>query len=144
MERLIEFIGNHLFLVSLFVAILLLLVWNIFAGSLSAVPQLAPAEATLLMNRENAVLVDVRDAEAFATGHILHAVNIPEAELESRRKELERHKGRPVIACSESGPLSLRAAASLRGAGIERIYCVKGGLAAWRSAGLPITRTGKG
>jgi rhodanese-related sulfurtransferase len=139
-ERLIEFIGNHPFLVFLFLAILLLLVWNIFSGSLSALPQLTAAEATLLLNRENAVLVDVRTPEQYAAGHILHAVSIPEGELAARQKELEKHRGRPVIAYAEAGPPSVRAAAAMRASGVERIYCVKGGIAAWRNAGLPVTK----
>jgi rhodanese-related sulfurtransferase len=139
-ERLIEFIGNHPFLVSLFLAILLFLVWDVFFRSLSALPQLSAAEATLMLNREHAVLLDVRPAEQFAAGHILHAVNIPEAELAGRQKELEKYRGRPVIAYAEAGPPSVRAAAAIRASGIERIYCVRGGITAWRGAGLPVTK----
>ncbi|MCK5499243.1 MAG: rhodanese-like domain-containing protein, partial [Gammaproteobacteria bacterium] len=77
MEKLPEFIANHLFLVSLLVAISSFLLWNIFAGSIGAT-QVLPAEVTRLINHENAEVLDLRSAEEFEKGHIPGAVNIPE------------------------------------------------------------------
>lgn len=143
MERIPEFIGNHLFLVSLFVALLALLLWNLFGDALSGVAQLAPAEVTLLLNRENALLLDVRTAAEFGDGHILGAVNMPAAEIETRQKELERYRDRPVVACCANGTHSTRVVRALRLQGIGKVHCLKGGLAAWRAAGLPLTRGGE-
>ena len=95
MERLPEFIANHLLLVSLFVAILALLLWNIFGSSVSGLSKIGPAEVTRLMNHEKALLLDLRTAADFTTGHILSARNIPAAELEGRQKELQKHKKKP-------------------------------------------------
>lgn len=140
MERIPEFIGNHPFLVSLFVAILMLLLWNVFGGAISGIAQLAPADATFLINRENGLLIDVRPEAEFRTGHILNAVNIPEAALDSRREWLEKHKAKPIITCCQNGSASARVARNLRAGGFEKVNCLKGGLAAWQSAGLPLTR----
>ncbi|MBI2994335.1 MAG: rhodanese-like domain-containing protein [Gammaproteobacteria bacterium] len=140
MERIPEFIGNHLFLVTLFIAILALLLWNLFGATLTGVAQLEPAEATRMINREGALILDVRPAAEFQEGHVLNAVNIPEAELSSRQKELEKHKDKPVIACCGNGSASTRAVSQLKAGGFEKPYCLRGGLTAWRSAGLPVTR----
>src|SRR5690606_26102621 len=97
MEKLPEFIGNHLFLASLFIAILILLLWNLFGTALAGVTRVPPSEVTRLMNREKAVIVDVRGSGDFSSGHILNAMNIPESELATRLKELEKFRKQPVI-----------------------------------------------
>ena len=140
MLRLIEFISNHPFLVSLFIAILALLLWNVFSGSLTGVALIGPADATFLMNRENAAVIDLRAAGDFRNGHILNAVNIPESELQERQKDLGKYKGKPVIACCQNGAVSGRVARTLRTEGFEKVYCLKGGVAAWQSANLPVAR----
>lgn len=139
MERIPEFIGNHLFLVTLFIAILALLIWNLFGETLSGIVHLSPADATLLLNRKNAVVLDLRPTREFESGHIINAVNLPE-DQDGREKLLDKHKDRPLIACCQNGAQSARAARAMRLKGFEQVYCLKGGLAAWRSAGLPLTR----
>lgn len=140
MERLPEFIGNHIILVTLFIAILTVLIWNLFGHAISGIEQIPPAELTRLMNRENAVVVDFRSQEEFEKGHILNARNIPEAELQSRQKELEKFKSSPIVACCSSGASSPKTARSLKALGYERIYILKGGIQAWQSSNLPLTR----
>lgn len=141
-ERLPEFVGNHIILVTLFIAILTVLVWNIFGTAIGGIEQVPPAELTRLMNRENAVVIDIRGQEEFGKGHILNARNIPEAEFQSHQKELEKHKSNPIVACCDSGASSSKAARSLKAMGYERIYILKGGIQAWQSANLPLTRNG--
>lgn len=140
MERLPEFVGNHLFLVSLFVAISILLFWNIFGGAMSGVRQAAPADVTVLINREGALVVDIRDAQEYESGHILSARNIPEAKLQPDLESLSEFKGSNIVICCANGAASMRAARLLRMNGFEKIYSLKGGLSAWRNEHLPLVR----
>lgn len=140
MERLPEFISNHLFLVSLFVSLLMLLLWNVFGGTLSGVKQVLPAELTRLVNRENAVLVDLRPAADFETSHILGALNIPHGELEDRQKELEKYNTQPLVFYCASGAVSARISRTFLSRGFEQVHCLKGGLPSWQNANLPLTR----
>lgn len=142
MERLPEFVGNHIILVTLFIAILAVLIWNLFGTAIGGIEQIPPAELTRLINRENAVVVDTRSQEEFGKGHILNARNIPEADLQSRQKELEKYKSSPVVACCSSGVSAPKTARSLKAMGYEKIYVLKGGIQAWQSANLPLTRNG--
>jgi rhodanese-related sulfurtransferase len=139
MERIPEFIANHAFLVSLFVAILALLAWNLFGEILSGVEQLAPADATLLLNRQDAVVLDVRPAAEFESGHIINALNLP-ADADAQQKVLEKHRDKPLLAVCQNGALSARTARTIRLRGFANVYCLRGGLSAWRSAGMPLTR----
>jgi rhodanese-related sulfurtransferase len=140
MENIPEFIANHLFLISLFIGILMLLLWNIFGNSVSGVVELTPMETTRKMNHEKAVMLDVRPEKEFAEGHILNAINIPFEKLQEQLKELNKHKDRPLILCCRMGTDSVRAARLLKQQGIEQLYFLKGGLQAWRSASLPLLR----
>ena len=140
MERIPEFVSNHLFLVSLFVALLVMLLWNLFGASLTGVEEVDAVDATLLINKEGGVVVDVRGAEEFAAGHIINALNLPLADMEARRAELDKYKDKPVIAVCGSGAVSARAVRDLRGAGFGRALVLRGGIAAWQGANLPLTR----
>lgn len=139
MEKLPEFIANHLFLVSLLVSITSLLLWNILAGSIGAL-QIVPAEVTRLINHENAEILDLRSSEDFAKGHILNSVNLVAATFDEKQKELEKYKDKTVILCCNQGQESVRVARILKMKRIEKLYCLKGGIIAWQNANLPLTK----
>jgi len=139
MERLPEFIANHLFLFSLLVAIASLLFWNIFAGALG-VSQIVSAEVTRLINHEYAEILDVRNAKEFEKGHIINAINLDATTLAEREKELEKYKDKTVVICCGQGQESIRVARSLKMKGFEKLYTLKGGISAWQNANLPLTK----
>ena len=87
----------------------------------------------------NAVLLDVREPEEFALGHVPHAVNIPQAELAGRLDEIPR--GGPILTICQSGMRSLRSAQFLSQQGFQDVATVVGGTAAWRAAGRPVEAT---
>jgi rhodanese-related sulfurtransferase len=97
-------------------------------------------QATLMMNREDAVVLDVREPNEFQKGHILHARSVPLSGLEDAAAELQKLKSKPVIVACETGNRSGRAAATLRKLGFEKVHTLVGGLAAWQQAGLPVEK----
>ncbi|THF62344.1 rhodanese-like domain-containing protein [Pseudothauera nasutitermitis] len=101
---------------------------------------LSPIEATLLINREDAVVVDVRNDGEYAQGHIPNALHVPLADLERRKGELEKYRDRPLVLCCQSGARSSGAIAALRKAGFEKLYNLRGGLYEWEKAGQPLDR----
>jgi rhodanese-related sulfurtransferase len=139
MERIPEFIANHLFLVSLLVAISSLLFWNLFFSAMGS-SQIVPSEVTRLINHEDAAVLDIRTAKDFENGHIINAVNIDAAKLGEREKELEKYKDKTVVICCGQGQESVRVARSLKVKGFEKLYALKGGISAWQNASLPLTR----
>jgi rhodanese-related sulfurtransferase len=85
----------------------------------------------------DAVVVDVREPEEFAMGHVPGAVNLPQADLAMRLDEVPRD--RPVFVICQGGFRSLRAAQFLGQCGISDVASVKGGTGAWRAAGGELT-----
>ena len=104
---------------------------------------ISPAQATTLINREDAIVIDVREASEFAAGHLLNARHIPLAELEKRLGELEKLKDKPVILNCQGGNRSSTACGILRKAGFTSVHNLEGGIDAWEKAGMPISRKKK-
>ena len=102
-------------------------------------PYVDPARATLLINREDAVVIDVREPGEFATGHILGARNMPLARINAGEVDVKA-KDKPVIVCCDTGNRSSQAIAGLKKLGFTNIVNLSGGIGAWRAAGLPVEK----
>lgn len=137
MENLTEFVSTNLLWVCLWFALLMLLIWNTAGNALLGVKQIEPMDVTRLLNHEHAALLDIRTAAEFAAGHILGAINIPEAELPQKKTELEKMKKKPLIVCCQNGLASPRIVRQLNSEGFESVSLLRGGYATWKKAGLP-------
>ena len=94
-----------------------------------------------LVNRDGAVVIDVRDANEFSQGHIVDAVNMPHTALTSRVSELEKYKEKPVVLACKMGQHAGAAGTMLRKAGFQNVARLKGGVAEWRNQNLPVVRS---
>lgn len=116
----------------------MMLLWPMVRGK-TAGPSISPMQATLLINREDAVVVDVREPGEYSKGHIPNSRHIPLAQLDKRLPELDRFKDRPVIVNCQSGNRAFSACSALRKAGFAKVFNLDGGVSAWEQAGLPLT-----
>ena len=133
-----KFIIDNWHLVALAFASGGLLLWPVLQGAV--VSGLAPADAVQMINRQKAVVVDVCDATEFAAGHIVGAKNIPLADLEGRLASVVKNKKLPLILVCQSGARSGRAVAVAKKLGYEQVQSMGGGLAAWKTANLPVEK----
>lgn len=104
---------------------------------------LTPTQATLLINREGAQIVDVRGSDEYVGGHLPDSRNIPLEQLEARAGDLERYKDTPLILVCQTGARSGGACAQLEKLGFAKVNSLEGGIAGWRSAGLPVKKGAK-
>jgi rhodanese-related sulfurtransferase len=115
-----------------------LLLWpGIAAGTSGGI---TPDGAVQLMNREKALVVDVSEAEEFATGHIKGARNVPVNDLQARLPEVAKNKTVPLILVCPSGARSKRALGVAKTLGYDKAVVLGGGLKAWRDANLPLEK----
>ena len=114
-----------------------MLVWPMLAGG--TVARVTPAEATLLMNREDALVMDVRETGEWGSGHIHGARHITMGQLGTRMSEIEKFKAKPIIVVCATGNRSASACGQLKKGGFEKVYSLDGGISAWISANLPLT-----
>ncbi len=140
MERLGEFVVDQWLLFVALVVIVVMLILGEAKRKLLGFKEIKPAEATSLINKEGAVVVDVRDDKEYGEGHILNAINMPLGLFEQRVQELESYKSDPIIVYCRTGQRSAKVGAVLRRQGFERLYKISGGILAWTSANLPVTK----
>jgi rhodanese-related sulfurtransferase len=141
MDQMVEFVTNHFILSGLFVALLAALIYTTVASQLSSLEELSTHEATLLMNKEDAYILDIRPAAEFKKGHILGSKQI-KAELVAKGDfaTLEKSKDKPIIIVCAMGMSSKRTASQMLKAGFDKVVTLKGGYNAWQSANLPTTK----
>lgn len=136
-----EFINQNILLISIVVISGLGLIWPMLTRA--SANQVGAAAATQLINREGALVLDVRDAEEFAGGHLPDALNIPLAKLAERAGELEKYKAKPIIVCCAAGMRSGKGCAALSKLGFSRVHSLAEGVDGWVGAGYPIKKGSK-
>ncbi len=136
MNFFVDNIYNLIFLVTAIVSGALLLI----PGLLQRGEKVSTLQATQLINQGKSIVLDVRDAAAYAAGHMRDARNIPLKELPNRIGELDKMKAKTVIVVCSSGMQSARAMGLLRKAGFANVVSLSGGLTAWQAQGLPVAR----
>jgi rhodanese-related sulfurtransferase len=137
--NILKFVTDNIFLVAVAFVSGAMLVWPAVRRGASGA-SISTLQATLLINQQNALVLDVREAAEYEKGHMLNARNIPLGELEARAAEIEKHKAKPVIVVSDNDNRSGRAATALRKLGFEQVFTLGGGIGAWRQAGLPLEK----
>jgi len=138
--RIFEFIGNHPYLILAFVGTLGALFASEIVRRVNGMKSVGPAQATSLSNRENAVFLDTREDREYNDGHIPEAVHIPLKQLPERAAELGRYKKYPIVAYCRSGNRSSSTGRILKKHGFENVYNLAGGIMAWQSANLPVSK----
>lgn len=141
MDRFLEFTSNNTLLVLALMISFFLLLFTELRRKASGMINIEASDAVKLMNND-AVVVDLRNAEAYSRGHIVGARNIPSDELTAKMDSLEKFKAKPIVTVCDSGISSTRAVNQLRNAGFESAYGLKGGMNGWSQAGMPVV-TGK-
>ncbi len=140
MEQIIEFVGNHLLLNAAFVVVLVMLIKAEFEHQTLKSCQLDPTAAIRIMNGNDAVVLDVREASDFSNGHLKNAKNIPLSALRDKLGELSGYRAKPVLAYCRSGNVSGKACRLLKKSGFTEVYNIAGGIAGWQEANLPLTK----
>ena len=137
MERVFEFAVNHYILVSLFVAFLLaILVLESRRGG----KKISAQGAVNLINRDEAVVVDIRDRKDFNEGRITGSINIPLNSIKSRASELKKFKDKQIIVADKMGQHSAMAVKQLNAEGYANVVRLHGGVADWKGSNLPLVK----
>ena len=137
-----EFFFNHWDLFAALAIILAMLVFQTFGARLRGYKEIDPQGAVHLINQQDALLVDVREDREYRDGFIVGSQHIPLGKFGSRTDELEPYRDKPVIVGCRSGSRSATACAMLRKKGFGDVYNLRGGIMAWQSAGLPLSKEG--
>ena len=133
----VEFFQQNIFLFALAVSSGGMLLWTTFKGHGDG---LSPAAATLKINRENALVIDLSPPADYEKGHVPGAKNVAMAQFDPEHKDLVPVRELPVAITCRSGVTAEQAAKRLVKAGFQRVYVLGGGNAAWTQADLPLAK----
>lgn len=141
MQEIMQFVSRHPVLSIAWVGLLVAVLFTTFKGLTSKVKVITRGEATRLINKEEAVIVDLRQRDDFRKGHIAGSVNLLPTEIKANNLgELEKHKDKPIIVVDGSGMQAQEPATALNKAGFERVFVLKEGVAGWSGENLPLVR----
>jgi len=117
-----------------------MLIWPLISRAFRVSNEVGTFEAVQLINRRDALVLDVRSSGDYAAGHIANAKHVPEAQLADRIKELEKYRSRPIIVSCGAGSRAPGVGGMLRKKGFSEVFALRGGIAAWQQASLPLEK----
>jgi rhodanese-related sulfurtransferase len=133
-------VQKNIWLVMIAVASGALFIWPTIGKLFSRGREVGVVEAVHLINRKDAVIIDVREPNEFKGGHIPNARNLPVGQIKDRVKELEKLKSKPLLLVCQTGSRSAQACAGLLTGGFAQVVALSGGMAAWQQAGMPVEK----
>jgi len=140
LQTLLAFASDHLLLSLALVGLTLALIYNEVARLFSGFKSITPAQLTALINRDNALLIDLSASGDFEKGHIAGAKNLAMSQFDPENKLLAKARELPVALTCRSGNVSADAAKRLVKAGFRSVFWLDGGIAAWQQAELPLIK----
>lgn len=138
MQQIQQFIINHWALWLAFLTLLILIIINEVIAQKQKAKALSPTEAVDFINHQDAVVIDIRDAESFQKGHIINSIRATADEFAQPR--MEKYKTKPLILVCNRGIQAANLAMQLRAQGFTQAMVLSGGLSAWTGADLPLAK----
>jgi rhodanese-related sulfurtransferase len=139
MDRLIEYVSNHPYLVG--AAILALVAVLMYESRMqgASFASLSTQDLIRLMN-QGALVLDIRKPEEYALGHVNGAKNLASDQILTAGENFKRFKDKPVIVYCDSGSLAAAAVRQLNAQGFSKAFTLRGGFAGWRAENLPVAK----
>lgn len=135
-----QFLQDNVLTVSIAFISGYMLFWSYFGNRLRGIVDVDTTGAMNLINRQNAVVLDVREQGEYDSGHVINSRLIPVGQLRERVGELEKYRQRPIVVLCRSGNRSASAAAFLKKEGFTKVHNLAGGIIAWQKANLPLEK----
>jgi rhodanese-related sulfurtransferase len=142
-DQIVEFSTSHSILVMSFFAISGVILFTEFRNLSAKYSNIGPALAIGVINKEDAVLLDVREMNEIKDGMINNAIHIPLSAINKRLNELDKYKDRAVLVYCRSGNRSGSVCRTLSSRGFDKVYNLAGGIMAWQDAHLPVSKKRK-
>jgi rhodanese-related sulfurtransferase len=136
----LQFLQNNIWTILIALTSGAMLLWSFFGNRLRGINDVDHVQATQLINRKNALVLDVREQKEYDAGHILNSKLIPIGKLKERIGELEKSRERAVVVVCRSGQRSAEACALLGKQGFTQVSNLYGGINAWQKASLPLEK----
>ncbi len=135
-----QFLANNWMLVLIMFMSGALLLFPLIQRRSSGMTEVGNVRLTYLINREDASILDIREAREMTGAKIIGAVHIPYSQLKDRLSDIKADKSKPLIVYCARGQRALMAGSTLKTAGFTQLFNLNGGFKAWSEAGLPVDK----
>jgi rhodanese-related sulfurtransferase len=137
----IEFVGNHPILSIAWVGLFFAVMFSLVKKMTSPIKALSPQLITQKINRQEGVVVDIRNKGEFEKGHIAGSVHLALDNIQKKEfASLEKSKNKPIIVVCNAGMSASGAATTLFKNGFADVCILQGGMNTWLGANLPVTK----
>ena len=143
LEQLLQFVQNHWILSSILLIILAFIIFEEWYSKTGGISAISIQDCVLLVNRNEGVIIDIRDIGAFLSSHIANSINIPKDAkdtLDSKINTLKLAKEKAIILVDNHNVETSSISKKLKSQGYDKIYALRGGIAAWKDAQLPLDK----
>lgn len=140
LTQLLAFAGDHPYLSLALAGLTVAIIFNEISSLARGYKGVGPAALTALVNRDGALVVDLRPAADFEKGHIPGSKNVQVSQFDPENKQLAAARALPVVLVCKAGQASGDGAKRLRKAGFAHVYVLDGGIGAWQQADLPLAK----
>ncbi len=142
LQEITQFINQHPVLGMTWLLLLIAVIILTLKSSLSKVKEITRNDAVHLINKENALVIDIRNRDDYRKGHIANSLNLTATEIKNAHfKELEKNREKPMIVVCTNGISSRTSAESLFTAGFNKVFILKDGITGWSNEHLPLSRS---
>lgn len=138
MARLSEFVFNHWLLVVAFALVLVAIIYEEAKKKLFSKNLLTTQQLVDMMNKETVVLLDVRESKKFKSGHIVHSLNVPVADLTKKLASLSSHVADNVVIIAETDADAEKVSKTLSENNFTKIFILDNGINAWKKDNYPL------
>ncbi len=139
MQELLNFLSRHAMLSLVAAAAFILLIIVEWMRARRKTFDLTAAEVTQKINHDNAVIIDLRSADAFRNGRIIDAINLTLQDFQQSLQKIEKFRTRPLIFIGNTGLDSQKIAAQALKQGYNA-YSLAGGMRSWVDAQMPLVK----
>ena len=140
MEEYINFASKHYWLFVALGAVITLIVVTELRRFTQGYKEISPADAVFLINKEDALVLDVREANELGQGSIIGAKHIALSSLPKNADSLKVKKDKPILVVCKTGNRTSQACKILLKNSYTKVFGLKGGITAWINEQLPITK----
>lgn len=140
-QEYLDFFTSNTLLVMMWLGLAIAVIALSVIAKLSKVKIIPAQQAVLLINKQDAVVIDVRGAEEFRKGHIVDAVNVPASQIKANDlNAIKKYQQKPIVLVCETGMTTNSIGRILTKADFKDVYMIRGGMADWRTQNLPVSK----
>jgi len=140
MQEYIEFAGRHSMLFIALTAVIALIIMTELKRAIKGYKEVLPSEAVRLINKEDAMVLDVREANELEQGSIIDSKHVALSVLPEKLDSLSSNKDQPILVFCKTGNRSTQACKLLLKNSYSNVFGLKGGITAWVNDQFPITK----